>query len=145
MSKAPELSLRLIVLEPPSGVRFAVQRGKNELLRPTSEGPTSLQFDIVLRLGRRPDGAPNFLGPYAQGPAAARFVYVNSGTRAGQTESSWRRRAKVPLTGIRWAQIEALHTRPGAVLEVRVAGRSKDGGPVCGSVRLGTDAWRVVS
>lgn len=42
-------------------------------------------------------GLPNSLGPFAQGPPAARFVYVDVGTYAGQKNTPWARRMKVPL------------------------------------------------
>ncbi len=42
---------------------------------------------------RRADGLPNFLGPFVQGPPVGLFVYVNSGTLAGQSDSCWTRRS----------------------------------------------------
>jgi len=89
------VSLRIIVENPP--VHFAVQRGKDELFEATSANAKQQVFEFFVRA--RDDGsgsAPNFLGPFAQGPVGGRFVYVNSKGR----------RAKVPLGGITWSLIK---------------------------------------
>lgn len=140
----PELPLRIVVLRPPTGVTFAVQRGRFELLPPSAATRDSLVFDFTVRVGSGKDGVPNFLGPYAQGTPADRFVYVNSGTSAGQTGSCWSRRAKVRTRGIGWEMIEEVLATPGAVLEARFEGTGRDGGPSCASVPLVEGGWRVV-
>lgn len=139
-----ELQIRIVVLSPPSGVTFAVQRGKFELLPPRREAD-SLVFEFTVRVGRQPDGSPNFLGPYTQGPPSVRFVYVNSGTSAGQQKTPWTRRAKVPLMAITWEQIELARRGQGTGLEVQFPGIGRDGGPTCASVKLPAGAWRVVN
>jgi hypothetical protein len=101
-----EVLLRITIREPPAGVRFKVQRGKNELLDPRRTSAREIVFEFPIRVRNdRPDGSPNFLGPFAQGPAGGRFVYVNSGTMAGESVSRWTRRAKIPLGGITWPMI----------------------------------------
>jgi hypothetical protein len=139
-----ELQLRIVVLRPPTGVTFAVQRGRFELLPPSSVTRDALVFDVAVRVGPGKDGAPNFLGPYAQGTPADRFIYVNSGTSAGQTQSCWSRRAKVRTGGIGWAMVDEVLATPGAVLEARFEGTGRDGGPACASVPLVEGGWRVV-
>lgn len=137
-----ELRLRVNVLDPPKDVRIQMQRGRSDLVPPARESRGALQFDFTVRIGKRPNGEPNFLGPMAQGPPDARFVYVNSGTLAGQPESCWTRRAKIPLTGITWTLIEAAH-RDGAVLEADMPGVGRDGGPTCAMVK--SISWRVAN
>lgn len=100
-----------------------------------------MTFEFAVRVGKRSGGEPNFLGPFAQGPPAGRFVYINSGTLAGQSDSGWTRRAKVPLTAITWSLIERAQAT-GGVLETSIAGTGGDGGPACGTVPL-RSAWRV--
>ena len=139
-----ELTLRIVVRDPPRGVRFQLQRGRTELDRPSRTTSQALIFEFPVRVAQRPGGQPNFLGPYAQGPPAGRFVYVNAGTLAGQSDTHWSRRAKVPLMEISWPQIEAARRRPGAVLEASIAGTGRDGGPCCASVPLLAAGWRVV-
>ena len=102
----------------------------------------SMTFEFEVRVGTRARGEPNFLGPFVQGPPAGRFVYINSGTLAGQADSIWTRRAKVPLTGITRALIERARVA-GSTLEAEIAGTGRDGGPVCATVPLMSDGWRV--
>ena len=142
MNRESSLALRIIVEQPPPGVRFAVQLGKHDLLAPT-ETADGLAFDVAVRCVIEAR-AVRLLGPAAQGPPAARFLYVNSGTLAAQAGSCWTRRAKVSLTSINEALVRAHLENPGSRLEVRIPGVGRDGGPSCGSVRLSPDAWRVV-
>jgi hypothetical protein len=86
------LRLRITVVSPPPGVRFQLQRGKLELEPAVPTSKTAMTFEFDVRVGKRPTGDPNFLGPFVQGPPAGRFVYVNSGTLAGQADSCWTRR-----------------------------------------------------
>jgi hypothetical protein len=130
------VALRIIVENPP--VRFAVQRGKDQLLEGKAAGAKQLVFEFSVRARDDGSGAPNFLGPFAQGPVGGRFVYVNSGTLAGEPRSGWTRRAKVSLGGITWAMI-----RKGSVIEARIEGTARDGGPACATVPLLGGGWKV--
>lgn len=137
------LSLRITVVGPPQGVTFCAQRGKDALVPPSRASDEQLLFEIPLRVVPDPKtGAPNFRGPFAQGPPSSRFLYINSGTSAGQAGSCWTRRAKVPLAGITWHLIEQALSNPEAVLAARIAGTGRDGGPACATVPL-LDGWRV--
>lgn len=141
-----ELPIRIILVQPAKGVTFCVQRGKDELLLPSQQDDATIAFDFTVRLGaQQPNGAPNFLGPFTQGSAAERFVYVNAGTLAGQADSPWTRRAKVKLAGITQGMIETALAMPGAVIEARIAGAAKDGGPPAASIPLLGDGWQVVN
>ena len=133
------ITLRIIVENPP--VRFKVQRGKDELLEAISATAKQLVFEFSVRVrDDRPDGTPNFLGPFAQGPAGGRFVYVNSGTMTGESGSPWTRRAKIPLGGITWSLIRKA---AGSVIEGRIEGTACDGGPACATVPLLGGGWRI--
>jgi hypothetical protein len=138
------IPLRLSVLNPPAGVRMKVQRGRDELLDPTRQLKDRLIFDfpVTVDVG---SGSPNFLGKYTHGPKTARFVYLNSGTYAGQTETCWSRRAKISLMGITAKQVRDLATMPGSRLEVSFEGTGGlDGGPVCGSIRSFVEGWTKI-
>lgn len=138
----PELALRITVRRPPSGVAFAVQRGGAELLEPSARTRDALVFDFTVRVGAvAAGGAPRFLGPFTQGPPAARFVYVNSGRRAGQAASCWDRRAKVPLAGITASMLRAASASSTARIETELDGTGPDGGPTCAMVKA--TVWRV--
>ena len=148
--KELELPLRITLYRVPPGVRFAVQKGKSdaqgdaELLPPSRADPTSLSFDFSVRVAQPRRGAlPRFLGAFTQGPPDKRFVYVNSGRRAGQPDTLWDRRAKIPLTTITQALIDEVGSAPNTVLAIEIEGKGKDGGPVCASL-LSSTQWRPV-
>jgi hypothetical protein len=135
-----EIPFRIIVTDPPPGVDMKVQKGRAELLEPAAATKSLRMFEFSLRVDLD-SGNPNFLGPFAQGPKDARFVYVNSGTYAGQAETCWSRRAKLSLMSISREQVETVLASAGSRLETAIHGTGRDGGPVCASVK-GLE-WRV--
>ena len=146
MPKAPqpELPMRIVIEQPVPGVLLRLQSGRADLAEPTAATALAVTFDFTVRVGPpRTGGAPNFLGPFTQGPADGRFVYVNVGKRAGQPDTPWDRRAKIPLTGITAALVKAVLEKAGARLEVHIPGRGRDGGPTCAMVRLPQGAWEM--
>src|SRR5262249_47881238 len=101
-----ELRLRIVLIAPPSGVDFGLQDGKGSayktIQKQRSKGD-DLSFDCTVTVkDNREDGLPNFLGPLTQGPTTGRFIYIDIGRLAGQHDSCWERRIKVPLGGITW-------------------------------------------
>lgn len=143
-SVEPLIQLILVVIAPPPGVQFAVQRGRAELHGPYTSDAESIAFAITLLLGPAlPEGSFNFRGPFAQGTPADRFVYLNSGTRAGQIGTRWERRAKLKLAGIPRALVEAALGDADCALEARVLGRARDGGPVCATVSPQAVTWQL--
>jgi hypothetical protein len=135
-----ELPLRIVMASPPKGVAIAMQEGRDALLPPSATSGHDLIFDFdVVVEGVAADGRPRVLGRVVQGPPLGRFVYVNSGTYAGDGASPWARRAKVPLSTLDWAAIEAL--KPGQRLEARFFGQDRCGGPACASVKLLPPGW----
>ena len=138
-----EIPLRIVLVDPPEGVLFALQRGRSELVTATMSKGKDLALDLTVRVADDRDG-PNFLGPFVQGPRGGRFVYVNSGTLAGQADTFWSRRAKVGLQGLTRDLVDRVATSTGNVLEARISGRGRDGGPACATVPL-LDGWKIVS
>ena len=138
------LLLRITVVDPPDGVTFRLQEGKHGLVPPAHSSQHSLSFDFQLRVVGSPEsGPPNFRGAFAQGPPATRFVYVNSGTSAGQMDSCWTRRAKVAVASATWELVEQVAASRNGLLEARIQGRARDGGPACATVPLLDGGWRV--
>jgi hypothetical protein len=140
-----ELKLRIILQEPPRGVDFGLQMGHGtgyQTIEKQQRAKTSdLSFNGAVTVkDNRADGLPNFLGPLAQGPPTARFIYVDVGAYAGQTDTGWSRRIKIPLSGIGWDTIKKANI-PGVVLEARLSGTGRDGGPTCGTVR---SEWKLI-
>ena len=143
---AGTVPLRIIIEHPLANVALALQLGKAGLEPPRATSPTHVVFDFSVRLGMpQADGTPNFLGPFTQGPAASRFVYICVGRRAGQAASTWDGRVKVPLSGITQAQVQALLAASGKRLAVRVPGRNSKGGPTLATVRLPADPWKLMA
>ena len=142
-----ELPLRVTLVRPPAGVRLCVQ-GKDaaDLVGATTATGGDVTFDVSVRV--RPGGgvadAPRFLGRFAHGPSGKRFLYVCSGTSAGQADSRWTRRAKVALWTIPPDLIEKVRAGTAARLQGLVQGTAGDGGPACASVPLLDDGWRAV-
>lgn len=144
--QAKHLQLILTLQSPPSGVDFAVQRGRDDLLKPFLATTDLVSFAITLPLGPLlADGSPNFRGPFAQGAPADRFVYLNSGFYAGQMGTPWERRAKIKLADIPIELVEIAAGKPDAAIEARIHGAMKDGGPVCATVRPPQISWQMVT
>jgi hypothetical protein len=139
-----ELPLRIVLVHPPTGVVFQLQRGRTDLVPPIEATGDLLGFELTVRVAPGEGGAPNFLGPFAQGPSAGRFVYVNSGDYGRAGGAYWARRAKVPLTSITWARIEQAFAAPDLLLETRISGAAGDDAPGCATVRLLDGGWEYV-
>jgi len=129
-----EIRIRITVADPPAGVWMKVQKGKDELLDPDGLSDGSLRFEFPINVDLA-SGTPNFLGKFAQGPKDARFIYVNSGTYAGQHVTCWSRRAKLPLMSVTEDMMRSLLSSSGGTLETTINGTGKDGGPVCASMK----------
>ena len=140
MATKHEIPIRIRVLNPPAGVMTKVQLGKNELLPPTKVSDDGLEFDFDVSVDLT-ETTPNFLGKYAHGPKDVRFLYVNSGTYAGEAHTLWARRAKISLMSITRKQIDAVIAGKGVLL-AEYNGTGRDGGPTCASVK-GIE-WKVV-
>jgi hypothetical protein len=139
-----ELPLRVVVQDPLPGLAMALQRsgaaGAADLVGLAEGAGADLAFDLEIEVGGAlPDGRPRLLGPFVQGPPGARFVYLCVGRYAGQPESDWAGRVKVPLGGITWALIEGL-TSVGRI-EGRIPGRGPRGGPALATVPILAPGW----
>jgi hypothetical protein len=133
-----ELRLRVILEKPLPGVSYGLQKGRGSdygtVQTQTSKG-RDLRFEFSVRVKPGSGSAePNFLGPFVQGPHRARFIYLDIGTYAGQEDSTWSRRLKIPLEGISWDMIDRISRDPRGLLETHVAGTAR-GGPTCGTVK----------
>jgi uncharacterized protein DUF5990 len=129
-TKPTAVTLSVVLEKPTAGVDFGLQKGQGSdcevVSKERSKGDDlEFEFTVTAKTGRD-DDLPNFAGPFVQGPAGGRFVYINIGTYAGQTSTPWSRRLKIPLSGITWDML-----RSGKVLVARIPGTGKDGGPSC--------------
>ena len=133
-----ELTLKIVLENPPRGVDFGLQKGsgnKYETIQLQRSNDNDLQFEFPITVMLNKDGLPNFHGVFVQGPPNQRFVYIDIGTYAGQKETVWSRRLKIPLTGINLNTIKELATNSNKILEAKVPGTGKDNGPNCATVK----------
>ena len=136
-----EIKLRIVVERPPSGIDYGLQKGRGnpyETVQTQRSGKKDLVFEFPVTINARTN---SMTGPYVQGPAGAKFVYIDIGTYAGQQNTPWRRRMKVPLTGITSDAIKSA-TKSSAVLEARVPGTGKNGEPNCATIQP-VAGWKV--
>ena len=137
--------LRVTVENPVADVVYALQRRDGVLDTPTLASANQISFDAVIRVGlMRTDGRLNLQGEFVSGPSTDRFIYVNSGQRAGQLDSCWDRRAKVKLSSL---SMDLIYTamQPGSSrVEGRISGSAPDGGPCCATVNLTDSRWLLV-
>jgi len=132
-----ELRVRVVLEQPPAGVDVGLQKGRGsayQTIQTQRSAGGDLRFECVVRVAVAQGAAPNLLGPFVQGPPGGRFLYLDIGTYAGQQGTPWSRRLKIPLDGITRELVERAAIA-GQVLEARVAGTGRDGGPTCGTVR----------
>jgi hypothetical protein len=142
------VSLKIVLVDPPPGVDFGIQEGKGKDYKTISVQRSKTvnlvhECTIIVK-GSRTDGPPNFAGPISQGPPNGRFVYINIGKSAGQCDSCWQRRIKIPLDDITWDMIESVLEKPKRLLQATIPGTGKDGGPSCATVKP-IDGWQVVN
>jgi hypothetical protein len=142
-----ELAIRLVLVDPPPGVDFGIQSGSGSqyetlFVQLRIEGDIFFDFSLTAKQGKTV-GSPDFRGRIVQGTPANRFVYIDVGTYAGQQHTHWARRMKVPLEGISWEHIVQAAHNSGHRLLGSIAGRGKDGGPNCATVKL-LDGWKVI-
>ena len=101
-----EISLRVVLVDPPAGFAVCLQRGrgaKSERLDYLEADGGELAFDltVAVREGKL-KGTPDFAGPFVQGPPGGRFFYLCVGQCAPTVEPHWSGRVKVPLSSITW-------------------------------------------
>jgi len=141
------LPLRIILQSPPPGVDFGLQKGSGntyEAIQIQRSGVDDLHFALTIQIkgDRQKDALPGFVGPFAQGSAPDKFIYLDIGTLAGQVSSCWTRRLKIPFAGITWDMVDQVQNNSQLYLETKVAGTAKDGGPNCATVKP-FEGWKV--
>ena len=141
-----QLNFRIVLEKPPADVDFGLQKGRGsgyETIQKQRSKAKDLYFEFTVGVkDARKDALPTLLGPLVQGPPDQRFIYIDIGTYAGQSDSCWSRRLKVPLRGITWEMADRALADSESVLETRVPGTGRDGGPTCATVKP-FDGWTL--
>ncbi len=140
-----EVSFRITLVKPPADVDFGLQKGHGSkyetVQKQRSKGnDLSFEFKAGLKAGRA--SHPDFSGPYVQGPPNERFVYIDIGACAGQTDTIWSRRLKIPFRGITKEMTAQIMNDPKMELATKVPGTAKDGGPNCATVKS-FEGWKL--
>ena len=148
--------LRIICLSPPNPEKHSATFGlqdnsttKEWVIHPgVTQANGDVHFECECRVRVNPrTKAPNFLGPFVHGGTADRFLYLSwrpKDWRPGQevVGCPWLRRTKVRLGSITWVQIKET-IRKNGVLEAKVVGTGRNGGPFGGSVPLAGSGWTI--
>jgi Family of unknown function (DUF5990) len=139
-----ELAFRVVLVDPPPGVDFGLQKGDGrdyEVVQKQRSKKGDLHFEFSARVKEGKDGLPVLLGPFVHGPPQGRFAYIDIGTYAGQTDTPWSRRLKIPFRDITWDMVKKA-SRGTQVLETHVPGKARDGSPNCATVKP-FEGWKV--
>jgi hypothetical protein len=134
---AQPITFRVILQTPPAG-DYGIQKGSGnnyETIQKQRSTGKDLQFEFPVIIKPGKDNTPDFSGAIAQGKPGERFIYIDIGTYAGQQDSVWGRRLKIPLTGIAVTDIKKILAGTNLHLVSKVQGIGKDGGPNCGTVK----------
>jgi hypothetical protein len=102
-------------------LQFGLQDTKGEVHPGLSQPGKPQNLDATLEVEGYEAGQPVFRGRFAHGPPKGRFVYL-SWKREGKHDHPWGWRIKVPLSGIRWADVREAE-KPGRCLTANVIGR----------------------
>jgi hypothetical protein len=139
------INFRIILQAPTPGVVYGLQKGKGstyETVQKQVSNSSDLIFQFNVEAKQDDDDSPIFLGPYTQGTPQDRFVYIDIGTYAGQKDSKWSRRLKIPLSGISARTLKTLSEND--ILECKVPGSEKNGSPNCATVKP-FSGWKLTS
>jgi hypothetical protein len=142
---AQSITFQVILQTPPAGVDYGIQKGSGnsyETIQKQRSTGKDLQFEFSITVKTGKDNAPDFSGAIVQGKRGERFIYIDIGTYAGQQDSIWGRRLKIPLTAITAGSIKKLLADTGLKLVSKVQGTGKDGGPNCATVKP-FDGWHL--
>ena len=124
-----EILLRIVLRKPTAGVDFGLQKGRGsnyEVVQKQRSTGKDLKFEFTAVVKTGKDGRPDFFGSFVQGPRGDRYLYIDIGTYAGQVDTSWSRRLKVPLSCITPDLIDS-----NSILIADIPGTARDGGPSC--------------
>jgi hypothetical protein len=122
-------------------VFLGIQRGE-EVIEAVRADQKEVIFRPTFRVGKQPDGSPNFLGPFAKGAPQERFFYLSWGVMDKEGRFKMFRRAKIHLNHLTWEQIGSALSSDRS-LKVSIDMTGKKGDPICASIRKDRANWQV--
>jgi len=140
------LTFHIALKTPPPNTTYALQKGSGsnyETVQVQRSTGHDLTFEVPVEIkgNKQTNELPDFKGPFVQGPALGRFIYLDIGSYAGDG-NSWSGRLKIPLTGIEWSMLDEAAAQPESALETSVPGTGKNGMPNCATVKP-FGGWKV--
>jgi hypothetical protein len=139
MPRGQTITLRMTIENPVPGVTYSLQNDKGAPVGPVVATEAPLSFDVPVRVAP----GPKFLGEFVRREGTERrFVYIAIGTQAGEHASPWSRRAKIDIHNLPTGLLEK--ALDGKVLEARLPGRDKEGGPSCATLKP-LKGWEVAA
>jgi hypothetical protein len=146
MSKSEQHLVRFIInlLDPPAGIDYALQKGSGNgyecVQKQRSLGkPLIFNFPVTVKINEKEF---SFGGPHVHGPSKEKFIYLNIGGSAGQHDTIYNRRLKIPLYTIEANTISQALQNSNS-FETSVAGTAKDGTPSCATIKPFA-GWKLV-
>jgi Family of unknown function (DUF5990) len=146
MTEELEITIEMVCTELPGvgdkSLHLGIQRDKAT----TDAAPADskqIVFRPALRARRNADGSVNFLGSFAHGPKAERFIYLTWATTDGKVPAAMVGRIKLHLNHIPWAAVEkaAGRDRP---IRVQPCPHERQRHPVMASVRPDMAKWQLL-
>lgn len=145
-----EITIEIVCTNPPGiqwgdrgPVHIGIQTDK-ELLEAVPANLKRVVFRPVFRVRKHADGSANFLGPFAHGPRAERFIYLVWVIVQGTTPVAMLGRIKIHLNHIEWTRVEKAAAQKKAI-KVTMALTNDKGKPVFASIRADQAKWELVS
>ena len=139
-----QIRLRLVLLRPPANILYGIQKGggtRYETHQKKLSQGDDLVFEISVELKKDTLGKFRLSGPFVQGTAGNKFLYIDIGKYAGQQDTEWARRLKIPLRGL----AESVNgIAGGQIFELLAEGVGRDGGPNCGTLKP-YEGWKKLN
>ena len=139
-----DLLIRIILENPLPNIDFGLQSGRfgnYEVIQKQRSVGQPLQFNFKIK-AKRLGYLINYSGLFVQGQKYKRFFYINIGTYAGDVNSIWSRRIKIPFSGIPDELISAAKDNSNAVFVAHINGTAKDSTPASGTVKP-FNGWHI--
>lgn len=131
-----EIRLEIRLQNPVEGTVYGLQKGKgprSETIQATIGNGLDFVFTFRIEVKAASGLIPAISGPFVQGRAGERFVYIVIGTYAGQASAPFSGRLKVPLFEEDFQNLEP--DSDAFTWSCTVPGRTKEGKPFFATVK----------
>ena len=114
----------------------------SEIIEAAPADRDRITFRPALRARKHSDGSANFLGPFAHGPRAERFIYLNWVIVRDGTPREQIGRIKLHLNHIKYEDVEKAAARKKPI-KVTLQLTNEKGKPVFASLRANQAKWQL--